>query len=99
MGIILRDIEKDKSYLEKYGFKKTDIFTYEHWYKINDLYDMLVTIHSDKDEISLYVEYNCGGEVYSGSISTPETDMIEEESDFIKWLDEEATRVAKLFSF
>lgn len=97
MCIILRDIEKDKSYLEKYGFKKTARFTYENWYKIDDLYDMLVTVHTDKDEISLYVEYNCGGEVYSKSISTPETGMIEEESDFMKWLDEEATMVANLF--
>ena len=98
MGIILKTQVDENSYLTNYGFKKDEPYIYSRWYRLNSLYDMLVTVNILSERVNFYIEYNCGGEVASEDISWADEHIsIEDEKSFIEWLDEEATEFAEVY--
>ena len=95
MGLIKNTIQNCK-WLETYGFeyKPNPVAGcypgYERgYYHSNDSEYLWVTVCFPKRKVFLYNEYECGGLLWERELDIPEDINIDDEHEFINWLDDE----------
>lgn len=69
---------------------------YEKTIKLSDLYYMWVSVSIEMSMASLYIEYECGGEVATYNFLI-DCDFNENPDEFITKLDNEVTDIAKMY--
>lgn len=91
MGLFKDSINLDSQYafLLNLGFeynlygKEDYIKTINH----NEIEVLWITVNPQESKVYLYNEWDCGGELWSRKYDIPQ-DVLENESDFMDWLDE-----------
>ena len=90
-------------WLQNYGFEfcKNSVTglkaNFERPLNISDLYCLWISIDTEDEYIHYYLEYQCGGEVWSYGEQLS-TNLINDEDSFMVWLDNEVETIKRCWS-
>jgi len=98
MGYILNDKHKKDHYLLKYGFEWDNSPVagnkpaFERGYSHHDTLEFAyVSVNLEDKLINIYNEYDCGGLLWEQEDTIPDNIDIDDEQEFITWLDNYVT--------